>query len=449
MQHEINHTHDPGARSWLVAANDESGDFPIQNLPLGVFRRKDTTESFRGGVAIGDHIIDLGSLSETHLPNDASRTAIAACACPALNGLLELGPVAWRALRHELFSRLLEHNAPQDRQILKTCMVPMVDAEYSIPVRIGDYTDYYTSLDHATNIMRLFGGKEVAPNFRWLPLAYHGRVSSIDISGSPLHRPVGQVVSAGSSTPRMQPTAKLDYELELGIYIGRGNQRGHAISVDDAESHIFGVGLLNDWSARDIQAWEMNPLGPFLAKNFATTLSPWIVTLEALAPFRSALPRSGAEPRSLPYLDSAQNQRSGGFDIQLEVWIETARQRAALLPASRLSATSFRHQYWTVAQMVAHHTINGCNLRAGDLLGSGTVSGPGKAEAGAMMERALDGADPVRLNTGEERSYVQDGDSIILRGHCVKPGFQRIGFGESRAEVLHARHDQESVPAAE
>jgi fumarylacetoacetase len=243
----------------------------------------------------------------------------------------------------------------------------------------------------------------------------------------------------GAETPTFSPSLKLDYELELGIYIGQGNAAGESIELDRADSHVFGLCLLNDWSARDIQAWEMQPLGPFLAKNFATTVSPWIVTLDALAPFRLALPRPDTDGRPLPYLDSHENSATGAIDIQLEVWMETARHRAGNFPASQLSLTSFKHQYWTIAQMVAHHTVGGCNLRPGDLLGSGTISGPEKSEAGALMELARNASDPVTLSTGEKRSYVEDGDAIILRGYCQKPGFARIGFGESRGEVLPAK----------
>lgn len=438
MATQLNHTHDAGARSWIASANREGTDFPIQNLPLGVFRRQGTEEAFRGGVAIGDQIADLGALSETGLFGDEARAAMAAGANPSLNALMERGPQAWRALRHALFDVLHENSETRAAAKVRDCLVPMVDAQYSIPVQIGDYTDYYTSIDHATNIMRLFGFSDVGPNFRYVPLGYHGRVSSIDISGSAFHRPVAQALPSGESVPVVRPSEKLDYELELAIYIGTGNRRGHVISVNDAENHVFGVGLLNDWSARDIQSWEMNPLGPFLSKNFATTLSPWIVSLEALAPFRAALPRKETDPGLLPYLASESNTAHGAFDIQLEVWMQSARQRAARLDPTRLSSSSFRHQYWTVAQMVAHHTINGCNLRPGDVLGSGTVSGPGEDEAGAIIELANNGTNPVSLSSGETRSFVQDGDVVVLRGYCQKTGFARIGFGESRAEVLPA-----------
>jgi fumarylacetoacetase len=283
----------------------------------------------------------------------------------------------------------------------------------------------------------MFGITTAGTNFEWMPIAYHGRVSSIGVSGQAFRRPIGQIKQPEVASPVVQPTRKLDYELELAIYIGKGNKPGESIALATAEQHVFGIGLLNDWSARDIQAWEMQPLGPFLAKNFATTVSPWIVTMEALAPFRLPFDRvSGPQP--LPYLDSPYNRRAGAIDIQLEVWLETTKHRQQGLGPTRLSRTSFKHQYWTVSQMVAHHTINGCNLRPGDVLGSGTVSGPTVAEAGAMMELAHNGTAPVSLPTDEDRSFVEDGDAIILRGFCEKPGFARIGFGDSRGEVLPA-----------
>ncbi|WP_109477611.1 fumarylacetoacetase [Paraburkholderia sp. C35] len=441
MESQLNHTHDAAARSWVAAANLDGTDFPIQNLPLCVFRRQGEGKAFRGGVAIGDQIVDLGALSEATFPDEIDRAAISAGAQPVLNRLMEMGPNAWRSLRHTLFALLHEKANDSMVSVVKDCLVPAIEAQFAVPAQIGDYTDYYTSIDHATNIMKLFGFDGVGPNFRWIPLGYHGRASSIDISGTSFYRPVGQVLQSGRSEPTLKPSEKLDYELELAIYIGRGNVRGHAISVDDAENHVFGIGLLNDWSSRDIQSWEMNPLGPFLSKSFATTVSPWVVTFEALAPFRTALRRSEGEPEGLPYLSSERNSSLGGVDIQLEVWMRSARQRAAQLAATRLSTTSFRHQYWTIAQMVSHHTINGCNLRAGDVLGSGTISGPGEGEAGALIELARNGANPVALTSGEERSFVQVGDEITLRGYCQKPGFARIGFGESRGEVMSARVD--------
>ncbi|RDK10032.1 fumarylacetoacetase [Cupriavidus lacunae] len=439
MQQPLNQTHDPAARSWIESANAPAADFPIQNLPYAVLRRKNTDEAFRGAVAIGDQALDIAAWASRAGLNGTAADAARACGQPVLNAFFGMGPSAWRALRHALFSALHEHAPSDDRAAIEACLIPLTDVECGLPARIGDYTDFYTSLYHATNISKLLGLSGVGANFKSIPIAYHGRVSSIGLSGQKFVRPAGQIMLPGSDAPIFSPSLKLDYELELGIYIGQGNAAGEPIELDQADSHVFGLCLLNDWSARDIQAWEMQPLGPFLAKNFATTISPWIVTMEALAPFRLPLARPATDPKPLPYLDSDRNRMAGAIDIQLEVWMETARHRAGQLPASQLSHTSFKHQYWSVAQMVAHHAVNGCNLRAGDLLGSGTVSGPERSEAGALMELARNTSEPVTLNTGEKRSYVEDGDAIILRGYCEKPGFARIGFGESRGEVLPAK----------
>jgi len=439
MQPALNHTHDPAARSWVESADALTSDFPIQNLPFAVFRRKHSDEAFRGAVAIGDQLVDLAALaSGVHLGGMAGDAA-RACAQPVLNTFFSMGPTAWSALRHALFAALHERAPCEDRAVMEACLIPQSEVEYSLPAQIGDYTDFYTSIHHATNISKLLGLDGISANFKSIPIAYHGRVSSIGLSGQRFQRPAGQILLPGEQAPIFSPSLKLDYELELGIYVGRGNAPGEPIELDQADAHVFGLCLLNDWSARDIQAWEMQPLGPFLAKNFATTVSPWIVTMEALAPFRLPLPRPQHDGKPLPYLDSDRNSTTGAIDIQLEVAIETALHRAAHLPPSRLSRTSFRHQYWSIAQMVAHHTVGGCNLRAGDLLGSGTISGPEKQAAGALMELARNGNQPVTLATGETRSYVEDGDAIILRGYCEKPGLARIGFGDSRGEVLPAR----------
>jgi fumarylacetoacetase len=439
MPHTLNHTHDPAARSWVSSADALTSDFPIQNLPFAVFRRKHSDEPFRGAVAIGDQLVDLAACASSVRFDGIAGDAASACAQPTLNTFFSMGPAAWSALRHALFAALHERAPCEDRAVMEACLIPQAEVEYGLPVQIGDYTDFYTSIHHATNISKLLGLSGVSANFKSIPIAYHGRVSSIGLSGQQFRRPAGQILLPGEHAPIFSPSLKLDYELELGIYIGQGNAPGEPIELDHADSHVFGLCLLNDWSARDIQAWEMQPLGPFLAKNFATTVSPWIVTMEALAPFRLPLPRPATDGKPLPYLDSDGNSTTGAIDIQLEVAMETALHRAAKLPPSPLSSTSFRHQYWSVAQMVAHHAVGGCNLRPGDLLGSGTISGPQKREAGALMELARNGSEPVTLNTGENRCYVEDGDAIILRGHCEKPGLARIGFGESRGEVLPAK----------
>ena len=437
MTRKLDHTHDPVARSWVASANAPDADFPIQNLPFGVFRRSGSNELFRGGIAIGDQILDLAALSKLGALNGSAATALAASTGDTLNPLLMLGPELWRALRHGIFGLLHEANASA-KPSLETCLVAQRHCEHALPFQIGDYSDFYTSLYHATNIGRMFGIETQGTNFEWMPIGYHGRVSSLGVSGQSVRRPFGQIKDAADAPPVVGPCRKLDYELEVAIYVGQGNAQGEPMSVATAEDAIFGLGLLNDWSARDIQAWEMRPLGPFLAKSFATTLSPWVVTLDALAPYRRPFERT-VGPAPLSFLDDPALREAGAVDMQLEVSIETKSHRDQGQPATRLSRTNFSHQYWTIAQMVAHHTINGCNLRPGDLLGSGTISGPEVREAGAMMELALNGQAPVQLATGEERSFVEDGDTIIFRGHCEAAGFAHIGFGECRATVVPSR----------
>ena len=450
MATQLNHTHDASRTSWLASANAAGSDFPVQNLPFAVFRRKGSGEPFRGGVAIGDQVIDLAAASQSGCLQGLAEQAAAACAQPAMNDFFAMGPAAWQALRHGLFERLESPatGAAADVAVeaLRGCLVQQADVEYTVPARIGDYTDFYTSVHHAANIGKLFrGGDDVlTPNFKWIPIGYHGRASSIGVSGQTFRRPMGQAMPPGASAPVFGPCARLDYELELGIFIGQGNARGEPIPIDRAFDRVFGICLLNDWSARDIQAWEYQPLGPFLAKNFATTISPWIVTMEALAPYRQPWVRAADEPQPLAYLDAPSVRESGALDIQLEVWLETAERRARGVGATRLTHTSFRHQYWSIAQMVAHHTVGGCNLQTGDLLGSGTISGPTLDQAGAMIELTAGGRNPLTLEAvkgeapAETRGFLHDGDAVILKGWCEKPGQARIGFGESRGQVLPA-----------
>jgi fumarylacetoacetase len=318
--------------------------------------------------------------------------------------------------------------------------VPQAEAEYDVPARIGDYTDFYTSVYHATNIGKQFRpDNPLLPNYKWVPIGYHGRASSIGVSGRSFHRPLGQTMAPGAAQPSFGPCQRLDIELELGIFVGTGNSLGERIAMDEAEQHVFGICLLNDWSARDIQAWEYQPLGPFLSKNFATTISPWIVTLEALAPYRVPFNRPAGEPQPLPYLDSEENRRAGSLDIQLQVGIQTATMRKDGQGDASICRTSYRHAYWTVAQMVAHHTVNGCNLQPGDLFGSGTLSGPTLDQAGALVELTVGGKEPLQLPNGETRAYLQDEDAVVLRGWCEKAGAARIGFGECWGTVLPAK----------
>jgi fumarylacetoacetase len=436
----LNATHDPALKSWVAAANRPGGDFPIQNLPFAIFRRAGTPESFRGAVAIGDQILDLGALHELRQVSGSAADALKACTEPTLNAFMALGADAWSTLRAAV-SRLLREDA-KDASTLRSALVPQADAEFAVPARIGDYTDFYTSIYHATAVGALFRpDNPLLPNYKWVPIAYHGRAGSIRVSGQQFRRPRGQVKPAGAESPQLAPTQRLDYELEVGVFIGTGNPLGHPVSIDRAEQHVFGLCLLNDWSARDVQAWEYQPLGPFLAKNFATTLSPWIVTLEALAPYRTSWTRPAGDPQPLAYLDSRQVRQSGAIDVQLEVYIDTAGMRAAGTPSHRLARSNFRHSYWTVAQMVAHHTVNGCNLEAGDLLGSGTQSGPAADEAGSLLELTVGGKQPLTLASGETRTFLADGDRVTLRGWCDKPGYARVGFGEVAGTVLPATPD--------
>ena len=433
----LDETNDPRRKSWVSAANASESDFPIQNLPLAVFRRRGSGEPFRGGIAIGDQVLDLGLLAGARAIDDAAHGAIAAGARPVLNDLMQLGTVAWTALRDIVFDGLAEGS--KRRPAFERCLVPQSLAEYSLPAAIGDFTDFYTSIHHATTVGRLFRpDNPLLPNYKWLPIGYHGRSSSIGVSRQEVHRPWGQRLPAGQSEPVVEPSARLDYELELGVFVGPGNPLGTPISIENAEAHVFGLCLLNDWSARDIQAWEYQPLGPFLAKNFATTISPWIVSLQALAPFRVPHARGSGDPPVPAYLASSANDAVGGFDIRLEVDLETASMRDRGDGPQRLCSTSFRHSYWTVAQLIAHHTLNGCNLRAGDLLGTGTQSGPTPGEAGSMLELGGGGKQPVELGSGERRAFLEDGDAVTLRGWCEKAGAARIGFGESRGLILPA-----------
>jgi fumarylacetoacetase len=435
----LNETHDPSRGSWVTSANQAGQDFPLQNLPFAAFRRSASSEAFRGGVAIGDQIVDLAALAGAGGLHALAQQAAEACAQPTLNAFMAMGPAAWSALRHDVFA-LLEASASPSA--LAGCLVPQRDAEFQVPARIGDYTDFYTSYHHALHIGRLFGVDDVPANFHHLPIAYHGRASSIVVSGTAVRRPLGQSKAPSASGPSFGPSAWLDYELELGVYVGVGNALGSPVPLHDAEARMFGACLLNDWSARDLQGWEMLPLGPFLAKNFATTVSPWIVTMEALAPYRAAWQRDAAFPQPLPYLDSASNRARGAFDIQLEVGIESASRRAAGAGVARLTRTNFRHQHWTLAQMLAHHTSGGCNLQPGDLIGTGTISGPAADEAGAMMELSRAGRQPVRIDGGdgraEERAFLADGDTIVFTGWCEGLGLARIGFGECRGTVAAA-----------
>ncbi len=435
--HALNETHDPQLASWVESANAPGTDFPIQNLPFGVFRRRGSDEAFRGGVAIGDRIVDLAAVARAEVFRGRAAEAVAACGVSTLNAFMAMGAEAWSALRLALSHALRTGAGEAER--LRGCLVLQAEAEYAVPARIGDYTDFYTSIHHATNVGRLLRpDNPLLPNYKWIPIGYHGRASTIGVSGQAFPRPLGQTLAPAAQAPEFGPCKRLDYELELGVYVGVGNVQGGRIGIEHAEDHVFGLCLLNDWSARDVQAWEYQPLGPFLSKNFASTLSPWIVTLEALAPYRVEWTRPRDDPQPLPYLDSPDNRARGALDIRLEVWIETDAMRRQGQPPVQLSQTSFRHAYWTVFQMLVHHAVNGCALAPGDLLGTGTESGPTPEEAGSLLELTFSGKQPIRLPNGETRTFLEDQDAVILRGFCERPGAARIGFGECRSQVLPA-----------
>ncbi len=434
----LNETHNRTLTSWLASANEQGTDFPIQNLPFAIFRRAGSDEAFRGGVAIGDQVIDLAAVAKRSLFDGEAAAAAQAASGSTLNALMAMGPSAWSALRLAL-SRALREGSPQ-QPAMAACLVPMLDVDFALPAQIGDYTDFYTSIHHATNIGKLFRpDNPLLPNYQWIPIGYHGRASSIVVSGQDFHRPHGQLMPPGAEQPTVGPSKRLDIELELGIFIGSGNALGEPVPIAEAEQQVFGLCLLNDWSARDIQGWEYQPLGPFLAKNFATSISPWVVTLEALAPYRVAFTRPEGDPQPLPYLDSAHNRQAGAFDIRLAVELQTGAMREAGQTGHMICATSYRHAYWTIAQMVAHHTVNGCNLQPGDLFGSGTLSGPSLDQAGALIELTQGGKQPIALPNGEQRTFLEDGDRVTLRGWCEAPGAARIGFGACTGSILPAR----------
>lgn len=434
---QLNETHDPSLKSWVSAANDGVSDFPIQNLPFAIFRRKGS-DDFRGGVAIGDQIVDLLLFRKACvLPADIQRLVVAA-AKSELNEFMAMGPKAWSSLRLFL-SRALREGSELENS-LRACLVSQADVEYQLPCKITDYTDFYTSIHHATAIGSLFRpDNPLLPNYKWVPIGYHGRASSIGISGQSFPRPLGQLKGTDDEVPTLAPSKRLDYELEMGIFIGPGNELGSPIPIAEAEHHVFGICLFNDWSARDIQAWEYQPLGPFLAKSFASTISPWVVTLEALAPYRIAFTRPEGDPLPLPYLTSEHNKSAGAMDIKLEVLLQTHNMRARGEAPVSLSRSNFKYSYWTIAQLVSHHSVNGCNLQPGDLLGTGTQSGPEEGECGSILELSNGGKQAIKLPNGEMRTFLCDGDTVVLRGFCTSPSAVRLGFGEVTGTVLPAQ----------
>jgi fumarylacetoacetase len=422
MTSALNATHDSKLRSWVASANQAGSDFPIQNLPFGRFRPAGSNDAFRIGVAIGDQVLDL--------------KAAGLIGTDDMNALMDQAPKERQALRAAISAGLADGS--DKRTAWSKALLAQSAVEMALPCRIGDYTDFYTGIHHATTVGKLFRPDQpLMPNYKWVPIGYHGRASSIAVSGQRFKRPQGQTKAPDAEAPSFGPSKRLDYELELGFVVGQGNALGEPITIADAERHLFGVTLLNDWSARDLQAWEYQPLGPFLAKNFASTLSPWIVTMEALAPFRAKFERPAGDPQPLPYLDSAANREGGALDITLEVWLQTAKMREAGEAAVRLTrGNATQAAYWTAAQLVTHHTVNGCNLQPGDLLGSGTLSGPKADEAGSLLELTLGGKQAITLPNGEKRTFLEDGDTLSLRGYCERDGAARIGLGEVSGTVL-------------
>ena len=419
-------------KSWVESANKPDTDFPLENLPYGAFRHNGET---RIGVAIGDQIFDLRACVQEKLLRQLPAEALEACTHESLNALMSLGRQAWSAVRRAIMDLLADGADQQTQTRVQQHLIPASAVQMQLPAHIGDYTDFYASIHHATRVGKLFRpDNPLLPNYKYVPIGYHGRASSIVVSGSEIRRPSGQTKPAMASEPTFGPARSIDYELEVGIFVGPGNPLGDPIPIARAEDHIFGLCLVNDWSARDIQSWEYQPLGPFLAKNFATSISPWIVTMDALAPYRvAAEKRPASDPEPLPYLATADMSR--GIDITLEVFLQSEQMRACGMPPVRLSESNLQNLYWTPAQLLTHHSSNGCNLRPGDLLATGTISGPETGSEGCLLEMKHR-SEPVRLPTGETRTFLEDGDEVILRGFCRRPGLPRIGLGECRDRII-------------
>jgi fumarylacetoacetase len=437
----LDETHDPALRSWVESANEPAADFPIQNLPFGVFRH-DFEERPRVGIAIGDQVLDCMAAARAGCFAALGPLIDDALQSWSLNALLTLGRADARAVRLAA-SRMLRADTAEGRhaQSLRDAIIVGMDRiGMLVPAEIGDYTDFYASIFHATNVGKMFRpDAPLLPNYKYVPIGYHGRASSIVVSGTAVRRPRGQTKPDANAPPAYGESKSLDYELEVGALVCGENAIGETVPITRAEERIFGLCLLNDWSARDVQSWEYQPLGPFLAKSFTTTVGAWVVTLDALEPFRTAaFARPDGDPLPLPYLNDAADQSHGGFAVTLEVWLRSAAMRTAGLPPVRLSSGSFGSMYWTVAQLFTHHSSNGCNMRPGDLLGSGTVSGEEKGSRGCLLELASRGAEPVMLPSGEQRSFLADGDEVIFRGWCERDGAARIGFGECRGEIRTA-----------
>lgn len=438
MTVHLDETHDPKLCSWVESAQSKATDFPIQNLPHGVFRRAGSSETWRGGIAIGDQVLDLQFTLAKGLFDDSVRVEAEAAARAPLNDYMGMPRGRRQALRRAL-SALLSEGNPRSK-VTADCLIAQRDVEYALPARVENFSDFYSSLSHATNVGRLFRpDNPILPNYKWLPVGYHGRTSSLRVSGIDFHRPWGQVKLPDQEAPAFAPCRRLDYEVELGLLVGPGNELGSPIGISRVDDHLFGMCLLNDWSARDIQSWEYQPLGPFLAKSFFTSLAPWVVTMDALEPFRSPFSRPSEDPQLLPHLWCTEMATRGHFDIKVEMSIQSAAMRQADLSPMVLSTSKYTDAYWAPAHLLAHQTSNGTNLCPGDLLGSGTLSGPEPSSRACMLELSEGGKVPLRLPTGETRTFLEDGDMVRMRGHCAKEGYTRIGFGECRTTVLPAR----------
>lgn len=441
MSLHLDRTHDASLRSWVSTANPVEGqvpsDFPIQNLPYAVFRRRASHEAWRGGVAIGDQVLDLSAvLAAELLPSEVRETLKKASQAP-LNDFMATSSQARKALRSALFDLLKEGSALQAQAA--HCLIAQADIEHDLAARVENFSDFYSSIHHATNVGALFRpDNPILPNYRWLPVGYTGRVSSLKVSGTNVRRPWGQLKAPDADTPTYAPCKRLDYEVELGMLISQGSELGSKVDIRHTDEHIFGVCLLNDWSARDIQTWEYQPLGPMLSKSFLTNISPWIVTLEALEPFRTGFQRPAGEPEPLPHLWSADLSERGSIDIRLQMYLQTAQMQRDGQAAQLVSDSRFTDAYWSMGQLIAHQTSNGANLCPGDLLGSGTLSGPEASSRACLLEMTQGGKVPFQLANGEQRSFLEDGDTVIMRGYCDKPGAARIGLGECRSTVIAA-----------
>jgi len=444
--HPVDFTHDPSRQSWVTSANQPNTDFPLQNLPYCLFQKGEDRP--RIGVGIGDQVFDLKWCLDQEKLEPIWKSIVDQ---PSLNQMMGL-PVNRRIELRQAISRLLDGQTQQQQGPLSAGLVPQQQVKLLLPCRIGDYTDFYASIHHATNVgMMLRPNNPLLPNYKHIPIGYHGRASSVVVSGTEVTRPWGQQApDTEGGLPSWNPCRMLDYELEVGCFIGPGNSLGDSISLERAPENLFGICLLNDWSARDVQKWEYQPLGPFLAKSFATTISPWVVTMEALTPFRCAeYSRPEGDPQPLPYLSGQENSQQGGIDLNLEVYLRSEEMIKQNVPPFLISAGRFNQMYWTFGQMLAHHSSNGCNMQAGDLLGSGTVSNASKESRGCLLEMTWDGSadnplpstqrTPLKLPTGETRKFLEDGDEVILKGYCHNDRFRRIGLGVCSGKILPAR----------